>query len=342
MASRSNMWLRQSQAPRATYTPTDPVSQQLERAVRDVRNAQTLEAMVGGKDDATTQAILTPILETVAQKVRETLAAGQTPKQDDTNQMLHDYLKQRLTMKQLDALEGNPAASLPIDMMKFAEGAVNIQKAAAETAMSVADKERQLRLEAEQNVDGAAAYAREQEQQKAQQTIDIIKEMQATVLSMMEKSHAKDLEFKDYQMTATVESLKKTAEDAIASLKSTFENALSLKDQIFEHKTKLLEKDHALDLLNHKLAAQAPADPDYTWKMDQIQRDRLTWEREHKHQEAKDEEMIKTLGSLRTDIIPQAMDIMKTVLGGGLSIDNPFGPGNAGNPPDNPGLAGTV
>lgn len=333
----ANRWTRKAHDPHTVTVGTDPLSRQLSQAVYDLRNSTIAKQLSGGDaDEVTMQGLFKPIVATVAEQMVAKMKEGQAPQQEDVNTIMMEHLKQRLLQKQIDELDrggdrGN--GGMPKDVMAFAEGAVNIQKAAADTAMSVADRERQLRLEAEQNAAGMAQYAREEEQQKANQSIELMREMQTMVMTMMEKSHTQDMAFKDYQMNTTVESLKKTAEDAIASLKTNFQEALALKDELHQHKLDLVSKDHELKLVKQQAALPLNQDPQYLHQVNWVNWQAEQQKRQLAREDAEHADKLETSRVIREDILPQGLSAIKSFAdafaGRPLSIDNPFGGGGS-------------
>lgn len=317
------------------FVPTDPLSTQIERSLRDERNLRALEMIrqQDNKGGPAFDAVVMPIVQKVAEQVKAQLDQGSQPKQEDTNQMLNDYLKQRLTMKQLDALDREgQTGNAPKDLMAFAEGAVNIQKGAAETALSLAEMERQRRIETEEEMGGAIQHARQEEQQKANQTIEMIREMNAMVVQMTRDMAEQRLSFAEQLHQNALQSIQKQAEEAIQRLSSTFQDTMTTKDQVHQKDLELIKKDHELALLKHQTTMPLSQDPDYIWKMDQIHRDRMRWEQDHTHKDQQHQAWLETQKALREDILPDALKTVRSVFGGGISMDNPL----AGGPPPDP------
>ena len=317
MASR---WARQAQTPRGA-TPTDPIHTQLKNAAADARNAAILKSLRGDGDDESLRAILAPILNEMGQQMVQQMRGGQAPKQDDVTEWLNQRLKQKILMKELD---GDDNRHAPKDVMAFAEGAVNIQKAAADTAMSVAEKERQLRLEAEQNMGAAADYARQDEQQKANQTIAMMDKMQTMVLGMMKESHAKELEFKDYQAKSAFERLEKMTADAIDRLSRTHEETQKAQEATHQKELALREMQHELALLKMQSSLPTGTDPDYLWKLAQLEdhKERKQLERMHMHDE---HEVKQATYKLIHDELPKRLDQWMQIVGKGkVAAGNPL------------------
>lgn len=336
-----NRWYRQSQTAKPGGA-TDPVSRQLETAVRDARNAAALNHLVEGKDQSTIDALLKPIIATMAQKITEQMQNGTTPPQSETNAMFKAHLEQRLTMKQLDALDAKDTHGQgPKDVMAFAEGAVNIHKGSAETAMQVAEFERQRRLEVEQDMAGSMQSIRQEEQQKAQQQIDAVEKMQTLVMSMMEKMHTREIEYKDREHQSSVAAIQKAAEDAITKMQSSFQTTQLTSEQLWAKEKELLELKHNHELSKQKSTLPLNADPKYIWEMDHIEWNRKERELEYAERETKRQaqaEMFKTI----QENVPEALRTIGQALSGGVSADNPLSqpPSSSPTAAPSPGLGG--
>ncbi len=335
----ANRWMRQAEQ-RVSNVPQDPVSNQIARSLKDERNLLALDVIRKNSGSAGLDAILLPIVQTVAEKVKEQLDQGGTPKQEDTTQLLNGYLKQKVTMLQIDDLErkngGNGAAP---DVMAFAKGAVDIQQGAAQTAIRMAEIERQRRMEAEEEVSAAAAYARQEEQQKAQQTIEIIKEMNAMNQTMLQQLHTKEMEFKDYQMKTTVESIQKAAEDAIARISASSQEALALKDQLTQHQIEALKKDYEIEKLKTQSALPLNQNPEYIHQLNWVNFNALQQQQALQHEQEKHESVLATHAMIREQL-PNVIQTVREFAGGRISVDNPLASEGAPPPPTGPGLGG--
>lgn len=339
----ANRWTRKAAEPHTITMTTDPVSRKLSQAVQDLRNGTLAKQLSGGDaDDVTIQAIFKPIVATMAEQIMAQMKQGQTPQQEDVNAIMTEHLKRRLLQKQIEDLDrGNDRnrESAPKDVMAFAEGAVNIQKAAADTAMAGQDRERQLRLEAEQNAGEAAAYARQEEQQKASQTIDIIREMNTAQTAMLEKMHATEMAFKDYQMNTTVESIRKATEEAIAQITKASQDAAALKDQLHEKDLKLLDLQHQTTLAKNQASLPLNQDPQYLWSMLHINNQAAQLEQQRTQDGEKHASLMETHAMIRKQM-PDVVKLLGNVFAGGFSVDNPLAGQGAPPPPDAPGIGG--
>ena len=342
----SNRWTRKAQTARTAPISADPVSQQLTKAVYDLRNGELVRKLTGGNDDdATLQALFKPIVATVAEQIVTQMKQGQAPKQEDVNSIMTDHLKQRLLQKQIEDLDraGSGPANAPHDVMAFAKGAVDIQQGAAQTALQMADIERQRRMEAEEEVSAAAAYARQDEQQKANQTIEIIKEMNAVNMGMLEKVHATELQFKDYQLNTTVASITKATEDAIARITAASQEALALKEQLHQKDLENIQLKHEKERAEARSSLPPNADPQYLHAMNWVEWQKLQQQRQLLREDAEHADKLETNRVIREELMPKGIDALhnlsKLVTGGGLSIDNPFNTGGAA-PASAPGLGG--
>lgn len=340
MASR---WMRKAETPRNPALPQDPVSRQLVTAVQDLRYGQLLKTLANGEDDSTMQAIMKPLLEEVAGRLRQEFAAGRNPKQEDTNAMLADHLKQRLTMKQLEALDRDSGTQgSPKDIMAFAEGAVNIQKAAADTALAAADRERQLRLEAEQNAGANAEYARQEEQQKANQQIELMDKMYQNMMAMTEKMADQRFQFAETLHQSALASIQKQAEDAIARISGSTQEAMATKEQLHEREKEILKLQFGHELEKHKIAMPLDKDPQYLHQMNYVYHNRRLQDAELAKLEKETESKLKTDETIR-ESIPQIIQTVRELTSGGLSFANPFAGGGdqtEGEPAESPGLGG--
>lgn len=335
----ANRWMRNAER-RVSNLPVDPVSRQIAVATQDLRNIKALQALNAGGDEASLQTILKPILEAVGQKVVEAMNQGQAPKQDDVTAMMAEHLKQRLALKQFQLLEGEEhAGGAPHDVMAFAKGAVDIQQGAAQTAIQMAEIERQRRMEAEEEVSAAAAYARQEEQQKAQQNIEIIKEMNAMNQTLLQQLHTKEMEFKDYQMKTTVESIQKAAEDAIARISASSQEALALKDQLTQHQIEALKKDYEIEKLKTQSALPLNQNPEYIHQLNWVNFNALQQQQALQHEQEKHESVLATHAMIREQL-PNVIQTVREFAGGRISVDNPLASEGAPPAPGGPGLGG--
>lgn len=332
----ANRWLRKADT-RTGFLPTDPVSRQLAGAVNDVRNAQLLEKLTGGSSDMMSE-ILKPALQKMGEKLAQQMDGGASPTQQDTNSMLNDYLKQRLTMKQLDALDREaPTTGAPKDVMEFAKGAVDIQQGAAQTAIQMADMERQRRIETEEEMGGAIQHARMDEQQKANQQIEMMDKMYANIMAMAEKMADQRFQFAETLHQNALGSIQKQAQEAIDSLKSTFQEALTTKEQVHQKDVELIKKDHELALARQQAAMPLNQSPEYLWQLLQVEAAKAERTLELQQKQEQHQSTMQTHQLIREQL-PEVIKTLGSVFGGAISVDNPLAGGGAPPPPTASGL----
>lgn len=342
----SNRLLRQSQIPRG-YNPPDPVSNLLAGTVKDVRNAEILSRMSGGNKDLMNK-ILEPALMKLGNRLASEIDGGHSPSQEDANEILNQHLKRMLIKKEIEGSDNNHT---PKDVMAFAEGAVNIQKAAADTAMATADRERQLRLEAEQNAGASAEYARQEEQQKAATQMEWAEKMYQMMNAATERTHKTELDFRDYQLKTTVENLEKMAQEAIARISGASQESSALKDQLHQKELEVLKIQHEAELVKHKASLPLNQSPEFLHQMNWVQWQALQQQRQLEREDAEHADKLETTKAIREKFIPEGLEAFKNAVqaftGGNLSLDNPFGPstpetGDVMMPAQGPGLGGGV
>ena len=324
----ANGWMKRAGRARNQIIPTDPASRQLAAAVADVRNAETLKRLAKPDQDEITSQLQDQVKQRMLLKQLDALDGHGNPvPQDEMTMKLNAYLNQRLALKQLESLDA-PKNEAPKDIMQFAEGAVNIQKAAADTALGLAAQERELRREAEESIGGAVEEAVKQERSQSELYLKLFaetkdsqiqreKENAALMREMLQAQHSREMAEVKAMMADLAHSKDQEAERIRAQAELEKER---LKND-FDLKLKLLDKDIQIDKL--KSAVPVGAAPEYQWQMDQIEaaREDRKLEREQKKSiHASDLEIRDAI----VENIPTVLNSLTSVLGGGLSPNNPL------------------
>ena len=342
----SNRWTRKAQTARTAPISTDPLSRQLSQAVYDLRNSTIAKQLSGGDtDEMTMQALFKPIVATVAEQLVTQMKQGQAPKQEDVNSIMTDHLKQKLLQKQIEDLDraGGGPANAPHDVMAFAKGAVDIQQGAAQTAIQMAELERQRRIETEEEMGGTIQAVRQEEQHKAAQQIEWMDKMYATVMGLTKEMSDQKLAFADQLHQSAIQSLSKQAEEAINRIAASSQEALSIKEQVHQKDLELLRHEFTIKELQQKSALPPNADPQYLHAMNYVQFSAAQQQRQLAREDAEHADKLETNRVIREELMPKGIDALhnlsKLVTGGGLSIDNPFNNGGAA-PASAPGLGG--
>lgn len=335
---RTQAWLKHTGRPPAP--DPDPVSAELARSVRDVRNATLLKKGIAKMSQAepewTTEALLRPILETLGQKVRDQLAAQGATASDDVIDHELKKLLNRLSINKvitdLVRAEQPPAPPVPTtttDLTQMATAAVNIHQGVAETMRQTAEDERQRRLEAEESVSQVAASVRQDEQAKAASTMEWMGKTFELMQSMTKEMYEQRLAFERERHQEVLERLEKTAQEAIQKVVGAYEDKLAVTHQLHEKDKALIAKDFELEktrlLVPHTKTPQERLNE--TWAEIQAQKMAYGFEAE-KRKDAADAETQAKLGQL----LDTAIAHLPTVVTGLV---------NAGSPTPQHGIPGT-
>lgn len=322
----ANGWLKRANRARSHVIPTDPASKQLAAAVADVRNAETLRRLSKPEQDEITAQLQDQVKQRLLLKQLDALdEKGQLVPQDDLSAKLNTYLNQKLALKQLEALDA-PKNDSPKDVMAFAEGAVNIQKAAAETALQHAAQERERRIEAEESVGDAIESAVKAERTQSELYLKLFaetkesqiqreKENAALVREMLQAQHSREMA----EVKAMMAELAHTKDLETERIKLQAEAEKERLRSEYDLKLKMIEKDLLID----KLKTPVGLTPEQQWQMDQIAaaREERKIELEHKKSvHASDLEIRDAI----VENIPTVLNSLTSVLGGGLSPNNPL------------------
>lgn len=339
----SNRWQRKAEERKQGPVGNDPVSRQLATAVTDVRNAEMLQRLTGGREDANMQALLKPILETMAQQiVAQMQGGGKMPAQDETTAKLHQTLD-RLTMAQVaKSLVGSDTQSLPVTEM------AQVNKMAMDTFKDVAATERQRREDAESDVGGQIEYAVQRERDHQNFVLELFKttneremarerEIAAIREQIVEAKHSQ--EFTQLQEMLRAALSAKEAENAALREKFAVERA----QLEMSHETQLKLRDKDLEIEKIKASQPVAATPELLWQTHQINHAIAADNQELQHKKELHKATLATFEDIKQHV-PKALDILGQAVGGTLSLGNPL-KGAPPRPDDDaaaPGLAGAA
>lgn len=245
---------------RGTVSAPDPASVELATTVRDFRNAKLAKEMteMGQPQHSTVEAIITPILKAVGEdlvgRMRET---GRAPTGTDVDAALARALDRASATKALEVMDPGsrgPQPNSTADLTAMARAAVDIHQGTADSALRLADAERERRLEAEDSVGAAAAHAREEERTKALSQIDFVRESASEIRSLMKDVYEERLVNKETTHQAAIERMEQLAKDAVSRVTGAYEQRLHEQEQRFELEKLSINKDHEIE----KLRMQTP------------------------------------------------------------------------------------
>lgn len=341
-----NRWMHQGAKRQMANAPSDATSAYIMQALKDKRNLEALEMLDSNHDKATTQAILNPILQLVAERVKETLAQGGVPKQDETTQLLNDHLKRTLTMRQIEDLDrrgsqnGSPIAET-----------LQVMKAAGDAHRELSEMATRRAEQAEAEAAGQVGFAVQTERERNDFIMSIFSETKAQELKREQDMAQLQMKLMETQSSQQVAILSAKLDQLLMSKDQELER---YKAQVELEKTRLLaeaqvqlaikDKDHEIERLKQHSALPPSADPQYLYHMSWVRAQEEDRAAARAQQQAEHENRLKMYDWVREDVGPKGLDTLTTIakqFGGGLSVDNAAAAaGVPPKPPSAPGIGG--
>lgn len=249
---------------RVPYTrnfAADPVSQDIARYARDMRNLGLLRTLTRDKDDTPEAEIGRSVVAKVGEKVAErVLQAVEAPRggSDPVKAKLEEALDTLVTTNAIRSLgAGENPQALPqsaTDVIRIAESATNIHKGAAETAMSLADAERDRRLEAEARAESAFEAGAKEAGDRWSSIMEIVRSQNETALEMMRALSDARLQAEQARHEATVnailqrlERLEASVEGRVAQVKAEADKELAIERERHQHALDRLALEQQLE-----------------------------------------------------------------------------------------------
>jgi hypothetical protein len=250
--------------------PTDPVSRELARTVRDLRNAEVVSRLTQGPPPPEEEAERRGLAKVVEMAVEKLLSkaeqADQRPTSSEVSQAVREAVEQYGAVAALRELKrlaepqpSEPRPETSDQLLRMATGAAEIHRAAAETAMREREAYENRLRDLMATRDREIQQAKQESEAQAKTLLELVKET-------LENQHRLNLEVqkREYESSLSslekrIEEIEKRYEEKFRQLTAEYQTKLAIEQERHKHELEKLQLQNQIQKLQEQIPkAQTP------------------------------------------------------------------------------------